>query len=235
VIDLYQVLGVKRAAGRKDIHKAYRRKAKTSHPDGGGSVEAFNELVTAYGVLSDAKRRERYDETGEIDPPRPDNFDGGAIEIIAQKLGLIIHAEHDVTSMDVAALIEQAIRDDIAERKSSIAHQRRAVERVTKLRARAKRKANGADNLMARVLDWHEASIKNHIKKSEESVCSLERALEILEDYSFADDLAPLKAGEVTGALSDILDALDQLAAVLSTSPDGAEVVLHDTAPGACG
>jgi curved DNA-binding protein CbpA len=235
VIDLYQVLGIKRAASRKEIHKAYRGKAKTSHPDVGGSVEAFNELVTAYAVLSDAKRRERYDETGEIDPPRPDNFDGGAIEIIAQKLGLIIHAEHDVTSMDVAALIEQAIRNDIAERKASVAHQKRAVERVAKLRARAKSRAKGDDNLMARVLDWHEASIKNHIRRSKDSVCSLERALEILEDYSFAEDLAPLKASEVTGALSDILDALDQLAAVLSTSPDGAEVVLRDTAPGPCG
>jgi hypothetical protein len=137
--------------------------------------------------------------------------------------------------MDVAALIEQAIRNDIAERKASVAHQKRAVERVAKLRARAKSRAKGDDNLMARVLDWHEASIKNHIRRSKDSVCSLERALEILEDYSFAEDLAPLKASEVTGALSDILDALDQLAAVLSTSPDGAEVVLRDTAPGPCG
>jgi DnaJ domain len=235
VTDLYQILGVKRAAGRKDIHKAYRRKAKTSHPDAGGSVEAFNELVTAYAVLSDARRRLRYDETGEIEAPRPDNLDGGAVEIIAEKLGLIIHAEHDVTSMDVALLIERAIRDDIAERKGSVSHQRRAAERVTRLRARAKRKANGDDNLLARVLDWHELSIKNHIKKNEEAVCSMERALEILKDYSFADDLPAASADEVSGALIDILDALDQLAAVLNTSHSGAEVILRDAAPGACG
>ncbi|NIQ95625.1 MAG: DnaJ domain-containing protein, partial [Desulfuromonadales bacterium] len=76
--DLYKTLGVKRTAARKDIHKAYRKKAKTAHPDGGGSVEAFNALVLAYSVLSDEASRTRYDDTGEIDPPRPDNFDGGA-------------------------------------------------------------------------------------------------------------------------------------------------------------
>ena len=115
--DLYRVLGVGRDATSKEIHRAYRRKAKLSHPDSGGSVEAFGELGTAYAVLSNAERRELYDRTGEIRPPKPDTLDASAIEIIAQKLGLIIHAERDVTSMDVAALLEQTIREDIAERK----------------------------------------------------------------------------------------------------------------------
>ncbi|MHA1517837.1 MAG: DnaJ domain-containing protein, partial [Alphaproteobacteria bacterium] len=139
--DLYKILGVKRTAARKDIHKAYRKKAKAAHPDGGGSVDDFNELVLAYSVLSDQERRTRYDETGEIDPPRPDNFDGGAIEIIAEKLGLVIHAEQDLATMDVGRLIEQAVRDDIAARKASVTHQQRAGERLATLRARTKRKA----------------------------------------------------------------------------------------------
>jgi curved DNA-binding protein CbpA len=235
VIDLYQVLGVKRAASRRDIHRAYRRKAKISHPDAGGTVEAFNELVTAYAVLSDAKRREKYDETGEIDPPRPDNFDGGAIEIIAEKLGLVIHAEHDLASLDVGALIEQAICEDIADRKGSVAHQKRAAERVAKLRARAKRKGHGEDNLVARVLDWHELAIRNHIKKHEESVRFMERALEILQDYSFTEELQSAEADEVSGALNDILVALDELAAILNTSPSRAEAMPQGAAPTAFG
>jgi curved DNA-binding protein CbpA len=235
LIDLYEVLGVKREAARKDIHKAYRRKAKIAHPDSGGSVEAFNELVAAYSVLSDAEARAKYDETGEIEPPRPDNFDGGAIEIIAEKLGLVIHADHDLETMDVGALIEQAIRDDIAARKASVIHQQRAAERLAALRARTKRKAEGNDNLVARVLDWHEVAIRNHIKKHEDSVRFLERALEILQDYSFADDLATVPAEEVTGALNDILVALDELAAILNTSPSRAEAMPQGAGPTAFG
>lgn len=235
VTDLYRILGVKRSAPRKDIHKAYRKKAKTAHPDAGGSVEAFNELVMAYSVLSDADRRTRYDETGEIDLPQPDNFHGGAIEIIAEKLGLVIHAEQDLAVMDVGALIEQAIRDDIAARKASVTHQQRAGERLAKLRARTKRKAQGDDNLVARVLDWHELAIKNHIKKHEESIRYLERALEMLQDYSFSDDLAAAQTEEVTGALNDILVALDELAAILNTSPARAEAIPQGAGPTAFG
>jgi curved DNA-binding protein CbpA len=235
VTDFYEILGVKRTAARKDIHRAYRKKAKVAHPDSGGSVKAFNELVLAYSVLSDHECRTRYDDTGEIDPPRPDNFDGGAIEIIAEKLGLVIHAEQDLASMDVGRLVEQAIRDDIAARKASVAHQQRAGKRLSALRARTKRKAEGDSNLVARVLDWHELAIQKHIKKHEELVRFLERALEILKDYSFADDLVPAQPDEVKGALNDILVALDELAAVLNSSPARAEAMPQGAGPTAFG
>ena len=144
MIDLYQLLGIKRGATWDEVRKAYRRKAKTSHPDSGGSVEQFSALATAHEVLSDARRREKYDVTGEIEPAQPNNVDVSAIEVIAQKLGLIIHAEHDVTSLDIDALLDRAIRDDIASRKSNIADQKRAIDRVARLRARARRTDAGA-------------------------------------------------------------------------------------------
>ncbi len=158
MIDLYRLLGIKRGATKEEVRKAYRRKAKVTHPDRGGSAEAFSALTMAHEVLSDVRRREKYDTTGEIEPAKPNNFDGSAVEVIAQKLGLIIHAEHELTELDIGALIEQAIREDIARRQASITEQSRAIERAAKLRARVRRKAEGADNMLARVLDWHERS-----------------------------------------------------------------------------
>jgi curved DNA-binding protein CbpA len=235
VSDLYQVLGVKRAATPEEIQRAYRRKAKTSHPDGGGSVEAFSEIATAYAVLSDAKRREKYDRTGEIEPPRSNTIDASAIEIIAQKLGLIIHAEQDVTSMDIGVVIEQSIRSDIAERKTDISRLKRAIERTARLRDRVRRKANGGSNSLAGVLDWHEAATKGHIKKNEDAVNSLERALEILEDYSFTNGAQMAAANEVSVALHDALQALDELAGILNTGHRVAEAAARDAAPSAFG
>jgi curved DNA-binding protein CbpA len=219
VRDLYRMLGVGRSAAQDDIRRAYRRKAKTSHPDSGGSVGAFGEIATAYAILSDPERRERYDLTGEIDLPRADTLDAGAIEVIAQKLGLIIHAEQDVTSLDIGALIEGAIREDMAQRRANIAGHERAIERTARLRARIKRKANGKDNMLAKVLDWHQASAKDQIKKNQAAVTSLERALEILKDYSFAEELMPAAGDDVAVALTDALQALDELAAALKTGP----------------
>jgi curved DNA-binding protein CbpA len=222
MIDLYQLLGIKRGATRDEVRKAYRRKAKSSHPDSGGSVEQFGALATAHEVLSDERRREKYDATGEIETSKPNNLDVSAIEVIAQKLGLVIHAEHDVTSLDVDALIEQAIREDITARKSSIADQERAIKRVGRLRARAKRKTEGGDNMLLLVLDWHERSSKDLIKKNEDSVASMERALEILEGYSFVDDTPPPAQDEVSSALYDTIQALDELAAILNAQPKAA-------------
>ena len=41
------VLGVSRSATRDDVEAAYRKKAKTAHPDTGGSVEAMQKLSEA--------------------------------------------------------------------------------------------------------------------------------------------------------------------------------------------
>jgi curved DNA-binding protein CbpA len=228
-------LGIKRAAAREEIQKAYRRKAKTLHPDGGGSVEAFGELSTAYGVLSDPDRRELYDCTGEIAAPRPNNLDVSAIEVIAQKLGQIIHAEQDVISVDISALIEQSIRADIAERNAGISSLKRASERARRLRDRVKRKTNGEDNMLARVLDWHETTAKGHIKRNEDAVGSMERALEILKDYSFGEDYCPAAPDEVSVALHDALQALDQLAVMLNSTRAGAEAIAGEPSPSAFG
>lgn len=65
----YDVLGVARDASEKDIRQAYRRLARQYHPDVNKSdaeAEArFKEINEAYGVLSDADSRQKYDRFGD--------------------------------------------------------------------------------------------------------------------------------------------------------------------------
>jgi molecular chaperone DnaJ len=66
--DYYDVLGISKAASEADIKKAFRKLARKYHPDvnpGNKSSESmFKELNEAYEVLSDAKKRQQYDQFG---------------------------------------------------------------------------------------------------------------------------------------------------------------------------
>ncbi|GAB6899788.1 DnaJ C-terminal domain-containing protein [Kineosporia succinea] len=63
--DFYSVLGVPQNASAADIKKAYRKVARTHHPDanpGDNAAEKrFKEVGEAYAVLSDPEQRQQYD------------------------------------------------------------------------------------------------------------------------------------------------------------------------------
>ena len=59
--DYYSTLGVARTATDDEIKRAYRKLASQHHPDKGGDKAQFQAVQEAYSVLSDAQRRQEYD------------------------------------------------------------------------------------------------------------------------------------------------------------------------------
>ena len=71
VRDLYEILGIAREASPTEIKAAYRKLARTLHPDVNADPadqERFKEITGAYEILSDPTKRRRYDEFGAAGP-----------------------------------------------------------------------------------------------------------------------------------------------------------------------
>jgi len=85
--DYYKILGVSRSADADEIKRAFRKLARQYHPDKNkskGAEEKFKEINEANEVLSDAKKRQAYDQLGanwrageRFTPPPGWNFNVG--------------------------------------------------------------------------------------------------------------------------------------------------------------
>lgn len=68
--DYYEVLGVSRSASADELKKAFRKLAMQFHPDKNPgdkkSEEKFKEINEAYEILSDAQKRQAYDQFGHM-------------------------------------------------------------------------------------------------------------------------------------------------------------------------
>lgn len=84
--DYYQVLGVERSAGEKELLSAYKKLALRHHPDKNQgnkekAEENFKKITEAYDVLRDPDKRKIYDQLGKVGlqsgpPPHGASADG---------------------------------------------------------------------------------------------------------------------------------------------------------------
>jgi molecular chaperone DnaJ len=65
--DLYEILGVSKNASKEEIKSAYKKLAKTYHPDiskDSDAEEKLKKINVAYSILSDDQKRKQYDTYG---------------------------------------------------------------------------------------------------------------------------------------------------------------------------
>lgn len=87
--DYYKILGVSKTANDDEIKKAYRKRALAHHPDRFPNAtedekkeeeKKFKEVGEAYNVLSDPKKRSRYDNGQDLDDMGGSGMSGADID-----------------------------------------------------------------------------------------------------------------------------------------------------------
>ena len=186
--ELYDVLGVGKDATAADIKKAYRRKAKSEHPDAGGSSEKFTELTLAYECLSDGDKRDRYDRTGETGGSSIDqelnqalSIATGAINAVMQE---IARRGLKLENFDVLGDAMRTIEAQIEATKDAIKQHQLEGAKLERLSNKFTAR-KGKTNRLGPVLL---AQAKDRFRQAEISVQTnvmLQKAVNILDDHDF--------------------------------------------------
>ena len=182
LIDPYVLLGLERDAGEPAIRSAWRKAAKTAHPDAGGDAEHFGKLQAAYDLLKDPVRRRVYDDTG-YDPQLADPKDIEGVLMLEKLVNDIILDEREPGSFDPVAAIRRKLSDDIVKNRFHILELERHRNRVRQHIDRLGRRPE--TDVLGSMLRARSQSITDAIQKAQGQIEAIEHAYQMLEGYSY--------------------------------------------------
>lgn len=141
----YEELGIPPTAAAADIKRAYRKRATETHPDKGGSDEAFARVAKAYDVLKDPQRRQLYDSTGK-DSRQP--IDIAVQDRLLSVFSQVLSAPGEI---EIVATVRKSFEEGLLD---IVVHKKKAIADRKKLQAkRGKVKTTNAVNVVHLIID----------------------------------------------------------------------------------
>nr|WP_210270778.1 J domain-containing protein [Rhizobium rhizolycopersici] len=182
VIDPYDIIGVARDANTASIKAAYRRRAKTAHPDSGGDVDTFARLKAAYELLLDPVRRKVYDDTG-YDPELADTKDLKGLMVLEKLINEVILDEREPGSFDPIAAIRRKLTNEIVNARFHIMEMERHRARIRNHMDRVGKRPS--TDVFGSMLRSRSEAIAEAIEKAEAQIKDIEQAYGMLDGYSY--------------------------------------------------
>ena len=182
--DPYQTLGVGPMATPDAIKRAYRRKARQSHPDReGGDADLMADVTRAYALLSDDGARARFDASGEIKPAPTREF--MACELVAQVVAgwLQQDAPGGMQAPDLLPFVQGQLAQHIQQIGAELAKRRRAVAKIERAQRGLTRKGVRQADPIRGVFDQASRQYAVQIEQLTEQKAVAELALEIATEY----------------------------------------------------
>lgn len=191
--DFYDTLGVARDATPADIKAAHKRRRRETHPDAGGSTEAFQEVEEAARVLLDPRLRLTYDRTGTVD----DGPEKAATMMARQALLEAISRCQDVEHVDLVANAKNSIGNRMAQQREIRRGGVDAMKTLDKVRKRIS--AKGGPDILGDMIEAEKDGIQSQISAIDETLKIMERAVEIIDQHAYRVD--PAERSYYTGGM----------------------------------
>jgi curved DNA-binding protein CbpA len=186
-LDLYADLGVAPDATPADITRAYRRAVKKAHPDHGGDPAAFRKLATARLVLSDPKRRAKYDQTGEVDAEADhsaQNILGAIAQALDAALQMVVQGQADAGAVNVLDQMRAHIARNIAQGKQNRDAGAAMIARLEQAKGRFSVSA-GKPNQIEAMIAGRLTDLRRTLATADAQLAILQAALDTLKAYSY--------------------------------------------------
>lgn len=180
----YLILGVSVTASPEEIKTVYRALSKVYHPDAGecANPEQFSRITEAKDLLLDAKRREEYDRTGEVDDSGSKlDQDGRAVALVVQAIHKASESCDTRAWMPVARAAKLSLEH--AKEQGMAVHARvsLSVQRLEHTHLTISPKTS----LVAKALERRVTEMRKKKKHIEREIACVEEALRLLAEHTF--------------------------------------------------
>lgn len=182
----YEILGVRRDATDDQVKAAYRRRAKTTHPDSGGDADAFSRVQKAYELLLDPVRRKVFDDTG-YDVELADPIDLQALMVIEKLVNQLTLDEREPGTFDPLARMRSDLSEEMRKARFSKRELERHASRIEHHLERLEKRP--ATDILGSMLRARIKAISTAISETEAKIKANERACEMLYDYTYEVDV----------------------------------------------
>lgn len=180
--DLYSTLGVDKQSSEEQIKKAFKKKAKESHPDKGGDKEKFVNINKAYQILSDDSKRKKYDETGQIDDFNEN--DAATNELLALFNKVIeSYSPEQLKEIDIIRTIKIDLNNTTKNINELITRNGKYQKDLKKIIKRVNKKKDTNRNIFLPVVEAKIKKIETDIFYLERQKLVLKKAEEIVDEY----------------------------------------------------
>jgi hypothetical protein len=187
---LYDALGVDERASHEKIKRAFRRRAKQTHPDHGGDRDEFALVVRAYRVLSDDEQRAEYDRTGR-EPQQRHSVETEATQMLVEQLiaTLEIYGKA-ATYQDVLKCVRDHFETVVREITTKKQEKERKADFFKACAARVSRK-DGGENVLAVALCARETELRDEATQGDKIIALAREAELQLDAYAWKTDVNP--------------------------------------------